>query len=104
MSQSVLLCLFECHRHVHGDELTCIFSQFWPSLLAAAPLSVLAVTSRGGRVARRNGGRKEEEGVRGPVGGTRSRTQEVESDEEAGDNVMRRGAEPEDGGGIREGK
>lgn len=43
-------------------------------------------------------------GGRGPVGGTRSRTQEVGSDEEAGDNVMRRGAEPEDGGGVGEGK
>lgn len=50
---------------------------------------MLAVTSRGGKGARRNGGRKEEEmgGCR-PRGGTRSRTQEVESDEEAGDNVM----------------
>lgn len=100
----MLLCLVECQKHAHGDELTRIFSQFCPSLLAAAPLSVLAVTSRGGRAARRNGGRKEEEGGRGPVGGTRSRTQEVESDEEAGDNVMRRGAEPEDGGGVGEGK
>lgn len=38
-------------------------------------------------------GRKEE----GVAGGTRSRTQEVEKDEEAGDNVMHRGAEPEEG-------
>lgn len=91
----MLLGLVECH------ELTCIFSPFCPSLLAAALLSVLAVTSRGGIVARRNGGRKE---WGGPVGGTRSRTQEVGSDEEAGDNVMRRGAEPEDGGGVGEGK
>lgn len=40
------------------ESRTHIFSQSCPSLLAAAPLSVLAVTSRGGRVARRNRARK----------------------------------------------
>ena len=44
---------------MHGDELPLILSQFCPGLLAVAPLSVLAVTSRGGRVAQGNGGRKE---------------------------------------------
>lgn len=48
------------------ESRTHIFSQFCPSLLAAAPLSVLAVTSRGGRVAWRNRARKGE----GVVGGT----------------------------------
>lgn len=89
-------------RLVHGHHSERIFSQFCPSLLAAAPLSVLKVTSRGEREAQRKRGRKEE----GSVGGTRSRTQEVEKDEEPGDNVMHRGAEPEgeeeeeEGGGV----
>lgn len=51
---------------------------------------MLQVTSRWERETQR---RRGEEGG-GGVGGTRSRTQEVEKDEELGDNVMHRGAEP----------
>lgn len=54
------------------------------SLLAAAPLSVLKVTSR---EEKEREGETGEEGGKG-VGGTRSRTQEVEKDEEQGDNEM----------------
>lgn len=41
--------------HGHHSERVYIFGQFCPSLLAAAPLSVLKVTSRGEREARRSG-------------------------------------------------
>lgn len=53
---------------------------------------MLKVTSRREREAQRSGlGRR-----RGCKGHTRSKTQEVEKDEEPGDNVMHRGAELEE--------
>lgn len=94
-SHSVLLCPAESREHGRSVKLTHIYVQFCPSLLAAALLSVLVVTSRGGRET--GLGRRR---VGGPVGGTRSRTQEVGRDKEAGNNVMRRGAEPEGGGVV----
>lgn len=77
-----------------------IFSQLCPQFTGSGP----AVCAKS-HVARRERspekrGRKEE----GGVGGTRSRTQEVEKDEEPGDNVMHRGAELGRGRRGREGK
>lgn len=75
----------------HHSKQVLIFSQCCPSLLAAAPLSVRKVTSLRERGAQRSGvGRRR--GCRG----TRSKTQEVEKDEELRDNVMHRGAELEE--------
>lgn len=66
----------------HHKERVHIFSQHCHSLLAAARLSVLKVTSRGEKQPEERG-RKEEEAAEG----TGSRTQEVEKDEEPAETM-----------------